>query len=152
MLMDILGNNGVGQLEPDQTPPDNAKLVIGIGNLGKRRALFERYGKERFIHVQHRTCWPAQGTVIGFGCQLMSGVIIQPGVTLGDNVLVNTGAQIDHDCKIGDHVHIAPGAILCGGVTVERYVFIGAGAVVAENTVIPRGNFVKAGSVSGVAA
>ena len=38
--------------------------------------------------------------------------------SVGGNVIINTGATVDHDCRIEDAVHIAPGCHLCGGVSV----------------------------------
>ena len=62
------------------------------------------------------------------------------------NVIVNTGAQIDHHCCIEDHAHIAPGAILCGDVTVEAGAMVGAGAVVLPGSKVTTGTLVKAAS------
>ena len=48
----------------------------------------------------------------------MAGVVIQSGSVIGDNVIVNTNASVDHDCRIGQHVHLAPGVVVCGNVCV----------------------------------
>ncbi len=83
----------------------------------------------------------------GVGLVSMPSVHIGDGVTIGDNVLLNTGAIIEHDCAIGDHVHIAPGAILCGNVTVGEGAHIGAGAVVRQGIRIGAWSIVGCGAV-----
>lgn len=34
------------------------------------------------------------------GTVVMAGAIINPGATIGDGVIVNTSASVDHDCMI----------------------------------------------------
>lgn len=129
--------------DDDTVLPDD-DVRIGIGDLATRKRLFERFrGQVRGYFAP--TAFSA--SELPRGVQLMPSAIIMPNCIIGENILVNTGAQIDHDCVIGSHCHIAPGAILCGGVTVGEGCFIGAGAVVPECSVIPAGSFVKAGSV-----
>ncbi len=81
------------------------------------------------------------------GLTAMPSAHIGDGVKIGDNVLVNTGAIIEHDCAISDHVHIAPGAILCGNVTVGEGAHIGAGAVVRQGIRIGAWAIVGCGAV-----
>ena len=46
---------------------------------------------------------------------MLAGVVLQTGVTLGDNVIVNTRASVDHDCVIERDVMIGPGAVAVRG-------------------------------------
>jgi sugar O-acyltransferase (sialic acid O-acetyltransferase NeuD family) len=71
---------------------------------------------------------------IGSGVQILPGAIIQAGVTIGNNSIINTRAVIEHDTHIGRDSHIAPGAVICGGVTCGEEVFIGANATLVQNT------------------
>ncbi len=100
--------------DDDESVKVDEHVLIGIGNdVNKRRALFERFRHQIIQHfAMYR--WVHDSVHIGWGAQLAVGTIIQVGSDVGDNVLINTGAQIDHDCTIGDHCVIAPGAILCG--------------------------------------
>jgi acetyltransferase-like isoleucine patch superfamily enzyme len=81
------------------------------------------------------------------GCQIMAGVIFQCAASCGKNVLVNTGAHIDHDCWIGDHCVISPGAILCGGVTLGEGCAIGAGAIIVQGVTLEPETIVPAGTL-----
>ena len=63
---------------------------------------------------------------------IVAGSVINPAAAIGENVIINTGSSVDHECIIGDGVHIAPGAHLAACVTVERGSWVGIGSVVKE--------------------
>lgn len=131
-------------------PPETVDLVIGIGApLKLRRGVFERYRAQgyRFPPVIHPAAVIASGTGFGDGSQIMAGSVVQPGTTIGANVIVNTLASVDHDCRIGDHAHVAPGAVLCGSVTVGAGTLVGAGSIVNENVEIGADCVVASGAV-----
>ncbi len=157
----ILGNGGFAKILASMTGddcldkgdpvPDDAEIVIGVGDVGLRKNLFLEY--------RERVNWVIAGTAIYedeldcgdledyWGLQLMAGAIIQPGVTFGENVLINFGALIDHDCNIGDHCVISPGAILCGNVTLGEGCFVGAGAIIIQGVTLDAETFVPAGTL-----
>jgi acyl-[acyl carrier protein]--UDP-N-acetylglucosamine O-acyltransferase len=62
----------------------------------------------------------------------LPGSIVNAGARLGRNVIINSGAVVEHDCVIGDHVHVASGAVLASAVNVGAGAHIGAGAVVRQ--------------------
>jgi sugar O-acyltransferase (sialic acid O-acetyltransferase NeuD family) len=132
--------------------PRSVRLVMGVGGSGSpahRRTLFERakslgFG---FQTVVHPAATLADDVVLGEGCQVMAGVVVQAGTQLGANVIVNSGAVIDHDGRIGDYVHIAPGAVLAGGVAVGSGTLIGTGASVVPNASIGADTVIGAGAV-----
>ena len=78
---------------------------------------------------------------------LLAGAIVGPGARIGRNVIVNTGAVVEHDCVIGDHVHVASGAVLGGGVTVGR-----AARTWGSEPPSARGSRIGAGALVGVGA
>jgi UDP-perosamine 4-acetyltransferase len=81
------------------------------------------------------------------GVQVMAGAIVQPGVRVGANSVLNSRSSVDHDCVIGSHVHVAPGAVLCGSVVVGDHAFVGAGATVIQGVHIGAGAVIGAGVV-----
>jgi sugar O-acyltransferase (sialic acid O-acetyltransferase NeuD family) len=81
------------------------------------------------------------------GSVIFHGAIVQANSKIGRHVIVNTGAQIDHDCLVEDYAHIAPGAILCGTIQVGEGALIGAGATVVPGIRIGRWATVGAGAV-----
>ena len=116
---------GIDDLVPD------GPIIIGVGDIPRRRTLWANWS----YAVPDR------------GVQKMRGAIVYDSAKLGDNVLVNTGAQIDHDCIIGDHCVISPGAILCGNVTLGEACFIGAGAIILQGVTLEPETFVPAGTL-----
>jgi acetyltransferase EpsM len=68
-------------------------------------------------------------------------------VQVGDGVLVNTGAIVDHEGVLGDYCHIGPGARLAGRVHVGEFTQIGIGATVIEKVRIGHHVMVGAGAV-----
>lgn len=118
-------------LESDADVQPDDQVYIGVGDMEKRRKLFAKFSAQ----IPNR------------GVQQMGNVWIGPDVSTGVNVLINTGAQIDHDCVIGDHCIIAPGAILCGGVSLGEACFIGAGTIILEGVELEPETFVSAGTL-----
>ncbi len=132
--------------------PSTVELVNGIGSARstrRRAAVFDRFKSQGydFMSLIHPSAILAADLRLGEGAQVMAGAVLQPGVELGDNTIVNTRASLDHHCRIGRNVHVAPGATLSGAVTVEDDVHIGSGAVAIQLVRIGRGALVAAGAV-----
>jgi len=132
--------------------PGRFDLVIGVGSIAptlRRGDLFRGFAGRGygFATIIHPAATVAASARVGSGAQVMAGCVLQTGVTIGDNVIVNTRASIDHDSVVGAHSHIAPGAILCGGVTVGAAAHVGPGAVLIQNCRVPDMGFVRAGEV-----
>lgn len=131
---------------------DEIYLVNAIGSTvrPKKRAEIHRKFKSlryKFLSVVHESACIANDVEIGEGVHIMAGVIIQPGCVIGDNVIINTAASIDHDGFIGNNSHLAPGAVCSGNVKIGEGVHIGTGAVVIQNINIGDDCLVAAGSV-----
>jgi sugar O-acyltransferase (sialic acid O-acetyltransferase NeuD family) len=137
-LEEILSENHmaivtVGQIK---TAEIRKKLFYSIKKLGKPMAtivasssVVSRYSKIK------------QGSII------MHGAIINAGVDIGNNVIINSSALIEHDVKIGDHCHISTGALINGSSKIEDGCFIGSGAIIHQNIKIGRNAIISAGSV-----
>jgi UDP-hydrolysing UDP-N-acetyl-D-glucosamine 2-epimerase len=127
-------------------------FAVGLGSIGDsgpRRRLFEmalRHGLKP-LTVIHPSAVVSGHAIVGGGSQVFPRGIVNPGSKLGANVIVNTGAIVEHDCEIGDHVHVATGARLAGGVRVGANAHIGAGATIRQRASIGKGAVVGAGAV-----
>jgi sugar O-acyltransferase (sialic acid O-acetyltransferase NeuD family) len=144
----VLGGDGV----VNEYPPSEILLVNGLGSVGlpvKRLQLFERFKVMgyAFATVVHPFTVVASDVELGEGTQVMAGAVIQPGSSIGCNVIINTRASLDHDCIICNHVHIAPGVTLSGGVSVGECSHIGTGATLIQGISIGRDCIVAAGAV-----
>ncbi|WP_440980929.1 acetyltransferase [Shinella sumterensis] len=126
-------------------------FIVAVGSIkggGNLRAqlfsLAEAAGLVPFT-VIHPSSIIAGSARIACGSVVMAGAVIQPRVQVGQNVIVNTRASLDHDCCIGHHAHVAPGAIVLGGVVIDDSCHIGAGAIILQNVRIGRGATIAAG-------
>jgi UDP-perosamine 4-acetyltransferase len=132
--------------------PSDISLVNGLGSTKStavRREIFDRYKESgySFASIVHPTAIVASDVVLDEGVQIMAGVIIQPGCCLGNNVIINTKASIDHDCNVGDHVHVAPGTTVSGGVIIGAGSHIGTGTVIIQNVIVGKNSITGAGAI-----
>lgn len=127
-------------------------LVNGLGSTGStalRRKVFDAARARGFAFppVVHPSVIQAVDVILDDGAQVLAGAILQAGVKVGENALLNTGCIVDHDCAIGAHAHLAPGVTLSGGVHIGSGVHVGTGAVVIQGVSIGDGAIVGAGAV-----
>ena len=66
---------------------------------------------------------------------------------IGDNVVVNTGSQVNHDNVIENHVYMASGVVLSGGVKIGENSLIDDGVIVALGRKIGKNSIIGAGAV-----
>jgi UDP-perosamine 4-acetyltransferase len=143
---------GGDELLPELLHEGATRFVVGIGATGDnryRQRIFDEVLALGFrpMSVRHPSAMIAASAEIPDGSQLLPGCIVNAGVRLGINVIVNSGAVVEHDCQVGDHVHVATGALLAGGVSIGRGAHIGAGAVVRQGIRVGEGAIVGAGAV-----
>jgi sugar O-acyltransferase (sialic acid O-acetyltransferase NeuD family) len=129
--------------------PEDMELANGIGLAPVRRDRFERLKTEgySFVTLVHPSVVLAQDVQLGEGVQIMAGSIIQPGVRIGDNTVVNTASSVDHDCILGAHCFLGPGVTLCGNVLIGEGAHVGTGATVIEDIKIGRYTVIGGGAV-----
>ena len=137
--MSLLGVSYLGDDDVvERYSPNEVCLVNGVGSISQpylREKLFKKFKNlgYKFINVIHPFAVIAADVRLGEGVQVMAGAVLQPGSVIGDNVIVNTNASVDHDCRIGQHVHLAPGVVVCGNVCVEELGHVGAGAKILQS-------------------
>jgi sugar O-acyltransferase (sialic acid O-acetyltransferase NeuD family) len=124
-------------------------VICGVGDNRARVALAKiaRAKGFRFVTAVHPRATIASDVHVGAGSVVAAGAVINPAASIGEHVIINTCASVDHDCTAGDGTHIGPGARLGGGVTVERGAWLGIGAVVKDHVVIGAHAVIGAGSV-----
>lgn len=142
----VLGGKAELLLVPDA--PLRCLVAIGVNSARVRVA--EWLGQQGYSMVTaiHPSAQIGRDVTIGEGSVIMAGVVVNPATTIGEQVIVNTMASIDHDCRIDSGVHLAPGSTLCGSVTVGTGSFICSGATVIPNLKV--GSFVTVGAGSTV--
>jgi sugar O-acyltransferase (sialic acid O-acetyltransferase NeuD family) len=131
----------------DLVVPANTNLFIAIGANKIREIISLQYSQESFISLIHPQSSISNNAEIGIGTVVMSGVVVNYGVHVGDHCILNSGAIIDHDCTLENYVHVSPNATLCGQVSIGTGTWIGAGATIIQGINIGKNVTIGAGAV-----
>lgn len=134
----------LGAYRPEEFP--EAKAIVAIGNNATRKRVAATCA-HAFGFALHPSALVSKFSTVGQGCMVFHKAVIQAQACIGNHVIVNTGAQVDHDCVLGDFVHLAPSATLCGTVLVGEGTLVGAGATVIPGIKIGKWATIGAGSV-----
>ena len=135
----------------DKYDPNEVNLVNGIGfmpNNNKRHEISSdmRNRGFKFLTIIHPSVAIPESVKIDEGVQIMSGSVIQPGVQIGKDTIINTGVILDHDCNIGMNCHLATGVKCSGNVTIQKHTFIGTGTSIINDINVGENSVIAAGS------
>jgi len=86
-------------------------------------------------------------TTLGVGLYLQDSIVVQAGVTVGDNVSIHIGAMIGHETTIGRSVFIAHAVSVSGCCDIGEGTFVGTNATILPRTRIGKWVTIGAGSV-----
>jgi sugar O-acyltransferase (sialic acid O-acetyltransferase NeuD family) len=75
-------------------------------------------------------------STLGDGSIVMHGAIVNSGVRIGRNCILNSNSLVEHDSVVGDNCHVATSAVLNSGVHVGEGTFIGSNASVRQGIII----------------
>ncbi|MDF2159425.1 acetyltransferase [Algoriphagus sp. CAU 1675] len=122
------------------------RFVIGVGNPEYREHLYKL-----FMGLGGQLFPISSGENYSFHQDLMADLMplafLGPDTKIGKAVLINTRAQVHHECEVGDFTEIGPGAMLLGGAKVGKKCRIGAGAVLLPGVELGDEVIVGAGAV-----
>lgn len=138
----------VPELIKDSTPGEVGFVNLITGNLIARyevsKAIIAAGGHlTNFIHPSVELIMSRWGT----GNYIQEGVIIQAGVTVGDNSSIHMGALIGHESSIGNSVFIAHAVSVSGCCEIGDGTFIGTNATLLPRIKIGKWASVGAGAV-----
>lgn len=80
------------------------------------------------------------------GTIIMHHVVVNAGVRIGRNCILNTKALIEHEATIGNHCHISTASVINGQCKIGDECFIGSNSVLANNIKIANKTILAAGS------
>ena len=125
------------------------QMLIAVGDCRLRLCLAEiaRQHGFRLAGAVHPRATVAADVTLGAGTVVMAGAVINPACRIGENVIINTSASVDHECVLEDGVHVCPGAHLAGNVRVGRATQLGIGSAVIQRIRIGAGSLIGAGAV-----
>jgi acetyltransferase EpsM len=124
-------------------------IVVAIGNnamRAKRAAQAMELGF-RSATLVHPTASVAEGVPIGGGTVIKALAVVEPGATLGKNVILGAHSYVGHDVVVEDAAHISAGGRVAGGSVIAREAWIGIGATVKDGVRVGEGAQIGAGAV-----
>jgi sugar O-acyltransferase (sialic acid O-acetyltransferase NeuD family) len=83
-------------------------------------------------------------TPVGDNCFILENNVIQPFVSIGNNVTLWSGNHIGHHTKIQDHCFISSHVVISGACNIGENCFLGVNATLRDNIKLDR--FVVIGS------
>ena len=124
-----------------------AFVYAGLPLMEKRRLLIKYYIDHgaKFISVIAPSAIVTPSSVVGDGCAVMHRCLVNRS-RLGSNVVLNSGAIIEHDCQIGSNTFIGPGVTVGGFVSIGSDCFIGLGSCIKNGVTIGDGVTIAMGA------
>lgn len=125
-----------------------AFVYSGLPLMWKRGKIIESYKQSgaQFASLISPNAIVTPNSVVGEGTAIFNGAIVNRAC-LGNHVIVNSGAIVEHDCVIGDNTFIGPGAVVGGFTKIGSNCFIGLGARIGNGLEIADNVSVAMGAV-----
>jgi sugar O-acyltransferase (sialic acid O-acetyltransferase NeuD family) len=125
-------------------PPDRVAMLVaaGFSRVNEVRAKIhgecKQAGYEFISYVSSRAMvW--EDVPIGENTFVFEANVVQPGVRIGDDVVLWSGNHIGHDSTIDDHCFIASHVVVSGNCHIGHNCFVGVNATFRDGiTVAPR--------------
>jgi sugar O-acyltransferase (sialic acid O-acetyltransferase NeuD family) len=142
----VLGNLSVLDRYP---PAPDLCLILAVARLAQKRELAASLAARgyEFQTVRHPTAIIAPSAVIGRGCAIHAGALVDDRTRLGDHVIVHAGAVVEHDNLLEDFVNIGTGVRTSGRVTFREGATVFTGAIIVPDIEVGREAVVSAGAV-----
>lgn len=135
-----------------QYPPNKFAMFIAIPytDLNQVRAKIYAEAKEKGYELisyinSKAIIW--DDINMGENCFILENNVIQPYVTIGNDVIMWSGNHIGHHTVIKDHCFLASHVVVSGKVTIEPYCFLGVNATIRDGIHIAKNNVIGAGAV-----
>lgn len=115
-------------------PPATAELVVAVGEPALRETLWNNalqagYSMATLVYPGMHV---PSTTAIGAGAVVCNVQLLSCDATIGQNVLLQPGCIIGHDCVVAEHSVVSIGATICGRCTIGRRAYVAAGSTVKE--------------------
>jgi len=123
-------------------------ITVAVGDSAARERLYRSVGPALpFPVLIHPSACVSAHAHVGDGTQVMQNVVVNSAATVGENVILNVGCFIAHDCVVGAHSHIAPGVLMSGASSVGARCLVGAGAIILPGITVGDDCIIGAGAV-----
>lgn len=133
-------------------PSDECSVFVAVGysKINRaRRAVLERCRAKGYTFASYLSSKAiAIGPLeLGEHTFIFESNVLQPFVTVGNNVILWSGNHVGHHSAIEDDCFVAGHVIVSGGVRIGRGTFIGVNATIADRVCVGQENILGAGSL-----
>jgi sugar O-acyltransferase (sialic acid O-acetyltransferase NeuD family) len=133
-------------------PPEKNELFVALGYSKSNEIRRGRYLAAKSLGYRFASYVSSQATVLndfrmGENCFILEDNIIQPFVTIGNNVTLWSGNLIAHHSTIHDHCFLSSHVVVSGGVEIGEACFIGANATLRDHIKIGAKCVIGAGTL-----
>lgn len=134
-----------------QCPPESYEMFVAIGYAKTNQVREQRYreAKEKGYNLATyispvATCYE---TPVGDNCFILENNVIQPFVTIGNNVTLWSGNHIGHHSVIKDHCFISSHVVVSGSCHIEENCFVGVNSTLRDNIKLGKMTVVGSGAI-----
>ncbi|MFZ0890925.1 MAG: acetyltransferase [Thermoplasmata archaeon] len=132
--------------------PDSAAFFVAVGYVQNNRVrtrIFQQAkakGYSLATYVSSRAfVW--RNVSIGENCFILENNVLQPFVTIGNNVMAWSGNHVGHHTRIGDNCFISSHVVVSGSVEVGPNCVFGVNSTIGNNIRIGADTVVGAGAL-----
>jgi sugar O-acyltransferase (sialic acid O-acetyltransferase NeuD family) len=143
----ILGNDTFAFDKVDKFNDVPIIVTSDMPEVREKLIIYYREAGYTFTCLIHKNAIISKYAKIGKGVVIQNGVNISSNAVIDDFVRINTNANIMHDSKIGKFTTVAPNAVILGRVEIEQCCYIGANSTILPSLKINQNTIVGAGSV-----
>ena len=128
-------------------------ILIGIGQIQSPNLRIKAFSnfenKKNFFLTKVISCKSlvSKYAFIANGTSIFNHVVINAGVRIGQNCIINNQSLIEHDVSIGNNCHISTAVKINGSVNIGSNTFIGSGTIVHNNINIGNNCIIGAGKI-----
>lgn len=139
------------EIKSHYPPPDcNMFVAIGYGKINENRKKKYFEAKDLGYKLVSYICSKAffwGDNPIGDNTMILEGVVIQPFVSIGSNVLIWSANHIGHHTKIKDHCFLTSHVVIGGGAEIGEQCFLGINSTVRDHIKIGDRCVIGAGAI-----
>jgi sugar O-acyltransferase (sialic acid O-acetyltransferase NeuD family) len=124
-------------------------VIPGFGNPARRRLIVAKAAAAGFALASavHPKAIVAGGVRVGAATVVKAGAIVDPLVTIANNVIIGTSVSLGHECKVHDGAWLSGGVHVAAHASIGELSWIGTGAVIRDGVRVGAGSLVGAGAV-----
>jgi len=134
-----------------QYPPSEHEIFIAVGYNKTNQVRQKRFqeasdkGYKCASYISSKAVY--YGTPVGDNCFILEGNVIQPFVTIGDNVTLWSGNHIGHHSKIMNHCFISSHVVISGRCYIDENCFLGVNSTLKDNVKLGKFTVVSSGAI-----